>query len=260
MRTPTLVIAVLLGGLVLLPPTLRAEEDAPTRLEQRVEMLLDLVADLKAEVRALRDRVAVLEATIEAGKATVVVDSGWVRVEPTKPVEPVEPTEPVPLIEPAQPIEPVEPTEPAQPADPAEPAVFPEGIEVGSYVIDREASIEAIAANMLTGTETAEEAYEIYRMVTTEFEDVEMKVHLQDDGTFRAELYRQGEKEHAARGTWRRDGTPQGEGLRLLIATTHENGEEVEEPSEIAAIWKDDRFRLEEEDEDEDFVLILRKE
>ena len=76
-RTLALCLLLVPALLLALPAPLHAgdDEDSTARLERRVEMLLDLVADLHAEVLALRERVAKLEAEGFAGDTTSMIQA-----------------------------------------------------------------------------------------------------------------------------------------------------------------------------------------
>lgn len=215
MRTLALCLLLSTALLCVLPGTLRAggdDDDRASRLERRIEMLIDLVAGLRAEVKALRERVAKLEA------------------------EPKVEFVPATLIEPATPIEP-------------DPTVTWADVS-GVYALDTEASIEAILESQLEDVEDEEVAAMIRQGIVDEIENVEIALRIEKNGTFFVRLNSAAEEdESTARGTWTRDESGKvGARQRLLFVTTHEDGEKEEDPTELVGTWEGGRLTLEEGD------------
>ena len=236
-----LVPALVIPALLLAPPAHAGDDDGDTaRLERRVEMLLDLVADLHAEVEALRARVAQLEG--ERG-APVPEDAG------TRPEPEAVPAAPKPE------------SIPATPLVPAPIVVWPE--VSGVYALDTDASVEAILAVQLEGVEDEEMAEVIRQGIQSEFAAVTITLRVEAEGTFFVRLRGAGEEEEStARGTWKRDETRIGKSQRLLFLTTHEDGVEDTSPTELVGTWEDGRLVLQEEDGDagsSGYVMVFRR-
>lgn len=239
MRTLALCLLLVPALLCLLPATAHAgDDDGDTaRLERRVEMLLDLVADLHAEVLALRERVAQLEAEIRE-PADVIVEGAAEAVPATPKAESI----------PATPIVPM-------------PIVVWADVS-GVYGLDKEASIEAILKNQLEGVEDEEMAEMIRQGIADEFEQVLLTLRVEKNGTFFVRVEDTGEEKDGstARGTWKRDESHVGLRQRLLFTTTHEDGVEDESPTELVGTWEDGRLTLEEDGEGASgFVMIFAR-
>jgi hypothetical protein len=246
---PCLLLVPALLLLLLATPAHAGDDDgATTRLERRVEMLLDLVADLHAQVEALSARVAQLEG--ERG-APVPGATG------TRPIVRDEPE--------AAPAAPKSESIPATPLVPAPIVVWPE--VSGVYALDKEASVEAILAVQLDGVEDEEMAEMIREGIASEFRQVTITLSVEADGTFHVRLQGTGEEEEegeesTARGTWTRDETRIGKSQRLLFLTTHEDGVEDTNPKELVGTWEDGRLVLQEDDGDADsggYVMVFRR-
>lgn len=227
MRTFLLCLVLIPTLLLVLPSAAQAEDDSGDvqRLVKRVEMLIDLVADLRAEVQALRERVAQLE----AGKSTPA--------EPVREVIPATPIQPMPVVE--------------------VPDVS------GVYALDEEASIKAILEAELEGIDDEEMAEIIRRGVVEEFEEIDITLRLEADGTFSVRVDEEGaeqgeEAERTARGTWTRDEAVKWEQERLILVTTHEGGVESESPTELIGTWEDGCLSVEEKSRS-GYVMIFRR-
>lgn len=243
MRRP-LLLAIVLLLLVSLAGPARADDEAVARLENRVEMLLDLVAELRKEVVDLRHRVTELEVTLAQGTVKSAPASVTVTVEPEGAIA-VEPPE---VKEPAQPAEPK--TTVSQDGEKWIPA--PDDFAIGHYSIDREASVAAILERTLQAASGPEEEAAIREMAVETFAQIEMKLHLKADGTFTASVSGMGNEARTAGGAWSRKGD------QITLLTTQEDGVEKEQPDEvIQGTWKDGRFTLS-EDGDE-FVVVFVK-
>lgn len=240
MRQLALCLALVPALLLVLPAPVHAgDDDEAARLERRVEMLIDLVAELRAEVLMLRERVAKLEAEART-PATVILEDVTEDVPATPKVESL----------------------PATPIVPHPVVVWP--AIGGVYTLDKEASMEAVLANQLEGIEDEEMAEMIRQGVTDEFEQVLITLRMEQNGTFFVRLEGTGEEEgdgnSTARGTWKRDESHVGPRQRLLFLTTHEDGVADESPTELVGIWEDGRLILEEDgDGAGGFVMIFRR-
>ena len=229
MRTLALCLLLVPALLGARPGLLHAGDDdgETARLERRVEMLLDLVAELHAEVEALRERVAKLEAERTEPKQAAAVP----KVESI----PAIPIVPVPIV------------------------VWPE--VSGVYALDKDASVEAILKLQLEDVEDEEMAEMIRQGIAGEFESVSITLRIEGNGTFFVRLEGMGEEEGStARGTWKRDVSHVGPRQRLIFVTTHEDGVEEADPTELVGTWEDGRLVLEEQDGDESgYVMIFRR-
>ena len=222
MRTLALCLLLAPALLCALPgPVQAGDEDADTaRLERRVEMLIDLVAELRTEVLALRERVAQLEE--RRVLRDIVVDE---RALPGVPVEPK--------------VERI----PATPIVPAPIVVWPD--VSGVYGLDRDATVEAILKAQLEDVEDEEMAEMIRKGIVEEFEQVSITLRIEKNGTFFVRLDGlEEDAESTARGTWKRDETHIGPAQRLLLLTTHEDGVEDDDPTELDGTWEDGRLLL----------------
>ena len=232
--------------LLLATPAHAGDADGDTtRLERRVEMLLDLVADLQVE--ALSARVAQLEG---ARGRRVRAATG------TRPIVRDEP-EAAPAAPQSEPI-------PATPIVPAPIVVWPQ--VSGVYALDKDASVEAILAVQLEGVEDEEMAEMIREGIASEFRQVTITLSVEADGTFHVRVQGTGEEEEGqestARGTWTRDETRIGKSQRLLFLTTHEDGVEDTSPKELVGTWEDGRLVLQEDDGDTGsggYVMVFRR-
>jgi hypothetical protein len=220
----TLALLLIVTSLILVTPaTLQAGDDETTeRLENRVDMLLDVVAELVSQVKKLQARIEAIEARLDeqemAGSRGVVV------VEPEPEPEP-EPEDALPDVS-------------------------------GTYHLDRKATIDAIFALQVRGTEDEEEAAELRREIASEFENTSLVLILGKDGTFGVEMVDAGGDTNTARGTWTQEGAYAEGPQHLVLTTTHENGREQDPPDDISGTWEEGRLRLAEESQSE-FVLIL---
>lgn len=223
-------LALLAVLLPAVPARAGDDDDHVQRLERRVEMLIDLVAELRAEVLALRKRVDELEAE-RAAAPRVVVENDGVEVIPATPIEPA------PVV--------------------ALPDVS------GLYTLDKEATVDVILAAQLEGVEDEELASMIRQGVEAEFQDVDITLRMEGDGTFfvRVEATAEAEKDGTtARGTWTRDPSVLGAAQRLLLLTTHEGGEEDPSPTELVGRWEQGRLTLREGEEDASgYVMVFRR-
>jgi len=216
--------SVLVLALLLPAAVARAddEEDAVARLERRVEMLLDVVSQLNAEIGALRERVARLEAQLEGREVARV------RAEPAEPSPPVE----------SPPV-----------------VVFPD--VSGVYDLDAEASVKTILDAMLEGVEDETERADMRAAVEEDFKALAITLRMEGDGKFFVRV-ESGDEEHTARGTWERDASQETSPQRLVLTTTHEDGEETTSPERLIALWEVGRLTLREEgDEDVGFVMVF---
>lgn len=216
-----------LALLLLAPVVLRAgdddEDDATARLERRVEMLIDIVSRLQAEVRALSERVDRLEA------AAAQPQPSRVRAEP----------EEVPL-EPAPAVAPPDPT--------------------GVYDLDADASVSTILETQLEGVEDETEREAIRKSVAEEFEGLAVTLTLAKDGTFSVRLASEG-VEHTARGTWERPGEDADPTVQVVLTTTHEDDAPAAHPTSLAGSMEAGRLTLREQGEggDDGYVMVFVK-
>lgn len=234
-------LAILLVVLAVLLPAVPAragdDEDHVQRLERRVEMLIDLVAELRAEVLALRARVEELETVKGAGEARVVlVEEDERAVEEKVEVIPATPLVPAPIV------------------------VFPD--VSGVYALDKEATVAVILAAQLEGAEDEEMAAMIREGIAAEFQEVAITLRMEANGTFfvRVETTEAEDEGTTARGTWTRDESVVAAHQRLVLLTTHEDGEEDPNPTELVGRWQDGRLTLREDDDDDGgYAMVFRR-
>ncbi|MHC5012809.1 MAG: hypothetical protein ACYTG6_18005, partial [Planctomycetota bacterium] len=122
---------------------------------------------------------------------------------------------------------------------------------VGVYVLDRDASVEATAAELSAGTNAPEEVHALREVAEDFFAAVEMTVELEPDGTF-AGRYDTAllHAPHTIGGTWLLVGE------QLILVTTHEDGQEQGAPADpITGTWQDGRITVHRRDDG--FVLVL---
>lgn len=239
MRQLALCLALVPALLLVLPAPVHAgDDDEAARLERRVEMLIDLVAELRAEVLMLRERVAKLEAEART-PATVILEDVTEDVPATPKVESL----------------------PATPIVPHPVVVWP--AIGGVYTLDKEASMEAVLANQLEGIEDEEMAEMIRQGIASEFEGISITLRIEENGTFFVRVEHadmEEEPDGTARGTWKRDETVIGTRQRLLLVTTHEDGEESGSPTELVGTWEGGRLTLEEDDAGTSgYVMIFKR-
>lgn len=226
MRTFTLSLCLVLTSALLLAapgPARAGDDDGETaRLVRRVEMLIDLVAQLRAEVVELRERVAELETErTDVREILVVPEIGAKRAAPVEP-------------------------------DGITDSALSWAEVSGVYTLDKEASIKTILEEQLEGVEDEELADMIRQGVADEFAEVGITLRIEANGTFFVRLRRpgteEGPDEGTARGTWSRDESRLGPRQHLLFVTTHEAGIESASPSELVGSWEDGRLTLQEDE------------
>jgi hypothetical protein len=248
-RLSLLALALLL--FVSLAGPARADDEAISRLENRVEMLLDLVAELRKEVVDLRHRVTELEVTLaqsppKSTPAAVVLTAEIERGMEADVPEVVEPAEPKAVVS----------------EDGITSEEFPKGVTwvptpdhaaIGVYVIDRKASLEAILERTLQAASSPEEEAAMREMAEETFKNIDMRIELKADGTFAASVSGMGGEPRTAGGAWiQKDET-------ITLITTIEDGVEKDTPDdEIQGIWKDGIFTLS-EDGDEFVVVFVQQ-
>lgn len=223
MRTLTLSLALFAAFLCVRPAPLKADEEdgEVARLERRVEMLIDLVAELRDQVLALEARVAELEASPGTPKVERV---------PATPLVPV-PVVVWPQIGGVYTLDKEASTEAILKAQ-------LEGVEdeETAEVIRRGVESEFASVSLTLRIENDGTFF-----VRLEGPDPE------DDNT-------------TARGTWTRDETVIGTHQRLIFVTTHEDGVEEADPKELVGTWEDGRLVLREGEEDtDDYVMIFHR-
>ena len=121
-----------------------------------------------------------------------------------------------------------EPKAPAAPEPPPGVAVSAATVDVvGRWVLDLQATKEAVLAWRVQQADGPEEEAEIRADVEEEFAGMELELALDPGGTFTGSAQHSGER--TARGTWTRDGDA------VVLRTTHEDDVEQADPEEIRA-------------------------